>query len=149
MQYNHWDWNRILILPYRIGIDHSIEMMEEKWKITAMKLEWINPIDLEWKSSWIRHSINPAVYPSIICSIVNQWVSNHGFINLIMNQIGCVWFLIVVVISNINRSSTFRHLDEMLYFSISLDQRELISNADEYEYRINQFIVLTQSHWLE
>ena len=47
----------------------------------------------------------------------------------------CVLFLIVVVISNINRSSTFRHLDGMLYSSTSLDQRELISNADEYEYR--------------
>ena len=84
IQYNHRYWNRILTSPYWEGIDHCIEKIEEKWIITTMKLEWINPIELDWKSSWIRHSINPAVYPSIICSIDNQWVTNHGFINLII-----------------------------------------------------------------
>ena len=46
--------------------------MEENWIITAMKLEWINPIELEWKSSWIRHSINPAINQSFARLLINK-----------------------------------------------------------------------------
>ena len=46
--------------------------MEENWIITAMKLEWINPIELEWKSSWIHHSVNPAINQSYARLLINE-----------------------------------------------------------------------------
>ena len=59
-------------MPYRIGIDHCIEKMEEKWIITVMKLEWINPIELEWKSSWIHHSVNPSINQLFARVLINE-----------------------------------------------------------------------------
>ena len=103
MQYNHWYWIRILILPHWIGIDHCMQIMKENWLITAKKLEWI---ESDWLGLEIKldSPFNQSCNLSIICSIVNQWVTNHEFIRLIKieSSFMCVWFLMIAVMCNIN-----------------------------------------------
>ena len=56
---------------------------------------------------------------SFICLYINEsQIMELSIWSSLLIQIGWVWFLIVVVISNINRSFTFRYLNGMLYSSI-------------------------------
>ena len=59
--------------------------------LTEMKLEWI---ESDWLALEIKldSPFDQSSNLSNICLIVNQWVTNHGFINLIINQIGCVFY---------------------------------------------------------
>ena len=92
---------------------------ENNWIITATKLE-LDQIRLNWIEFGIMLDLpfDQSNNQSFICLYINESQIMELSIWLSLNQIGCVWFLIVVVISNINRSFTFRYLNGMLYSSI-------------------------------
>ena len=93
---------------------------ENYWIITATKREldqiWLNWIEL---GIMLDLPFDQSNNQSFICLYINELQTMELSIwSSSLIQIGCVWFLIVVVISNINRSFTFRYLNGMLYSSI-------------------------------
>ena len=92
---------------------------ENYWILTATKRE-LDQFRLNWIGIEIMLDLlfDQSNNQSFICLYINESQTMELSIWSSLIQIGCVWFLIVVVISNINRSFTFRYLNEMLYSSI-------------------------------
>ena len=93
---------------------------ENYWIITATKLE-LDQIRLNWIGLEIMLDLpfDQSNNQSFICLYINEsQIMELSIWSSLLIQIECIWFMMVVVISNINRSSTFRYLNGMLYSSI-------------------------------